>query len=84
MENGDRIGARRHSAEQARGLPVFDRRDRTAHFSPRLEEAVGGRIKTAADRAAVVAQALDGYAQSSLRLGARLIRGVERNRDEEG
>src|SRR5262249_20612146 len=69
--NGDRIGSGRNAVEHAGCQPVFDRRDRAAHFAARLAETVGGSIEPAAHGPAVVAETGDGYAQFSRRLGAR-------------
>src|SRR5215831_7228553 len=59
MEDGNRIGPRRNSAEHAGRLSVLDRRHRAAHFAARLAEAVGGGIEPAAYRPAVAADAGD-------------------------
>src|SRR5262249_13325220 len=82
VENGDRIGPRRNTAEHAGRVSVLDRCDRAAHFPARLAETVGGGIEPAAHGSAVIADAGDRHAQFCRRLRARP--GCKRGNEDEG
>src|SRR5262249_38064638 len=71
VEDGNRIGPRRNSAEHAGRLSILDRRRHAARFAARLAETVGGGIEPAAHGPAVVAHARHRNAQFSRRLRAR-------------